>query len=77
MFSAENNFKELYQKLYRQVGSQIRQVRVIVINGISRNYLSIILQYLYTDTFKLTGPETTSSFTFWLNLLIYADYFMI
>lgn len=36
----------------------------------------MILQYLYTESFKLTGQEQ-ESFTFWLNLLIYADYFMI
>ncbi len=49
---------------------------MININGIQKNYLSVILQYLYTDSFKLTGQDQ-ESFTFWLNLLIYADYFLI
>ena len=68
MFSKSSYFqKELTAEGGRQT---------IELKGMSATYFKTILQYLYTDCFNHHSEES-SSLSFYLNLLIYADYFAI
>ena len=51
-------------------------IRFIQIKGIHKIFFQAILQFLYTDTFKIDSDEM-NTLSFFLNLAIFADYFMI
>ena len=63
MLSNKNNFKEVDLK------------KLVVIKGIPREYFVQIIQYLYSDQFYLS--HEIDSLDYFLNLLIYSDYFML
>jgi hypothetical protein len=74
MFSSSFGFKESYFTHYFEDGSEVRQLkRVVHLHGVSKLYLAAIIQYLYSDNFIISE----GTLPFYMNLMIYADYFML
>lgn len=69
-------FRSMLTKKYGFKFESDGMVRFVEIKGIERSYFQVILQYLYSDTYQICSDEM-NSLTFFLSLLIYADYFMI
>jgi hypothetical protein len=74
MFSSSCGFKESYFTHYFEDGTEVRQLkRVVHVRGVQKLYLAAIIQYLYSDNFIITD----ANLLFFMNLMIYADYFML
>lgn len=65
MLSDTNNFKEIDLK------------SVVVIQGIPKDYFVQIIQYIYSDHFYPNSSTGINSLDYYLNLLIYSDYFLL
>lgn len=73
MFNSRYGFKENSLSHLANVSSQQTKVKKVKVSGIPRQYFAAIIQYLYTDHFC----QTETTLTYYLRLMIYADYFML
>ena len=77
MFNSQYGFKESYFTHYFEDAkdpSNIKTLkRVVRLCGVPKQFFAAIVQYLYSDTFIVVD----GSLTFYLNLMIYADFFML
>ena len=76
MFSSRYSYRESYFTHYFDDGQnhEVRQLkRIVTLRGVPKIYLAAIIQYLYSDNFIIVE----SNIQFYLNLMLYADYFMI
>jgi hypothetical protein len=74
MFSSTFGFKESYFTHYFDDHQDTRQLkRIVRLKGIPKVFLAAVIQYLYSDNFIVAD----AGLTFYLNLMLYADYFML
>lgn len=71
MFDPSHGFREVSEKHYQQQGQNA--FKLIKIHGVPKIFFNCIIQYLYSDHFYI-GQQ---SIEFFLQLFIYADYFLI
>lgn len=69
MFNSKYRFAETIQQLVE--GRQV--MGIIKVNGIPKEFFNCIIQFIYSDHFYIKD----SDMTFFVKLLIYADYFML
>jgi hypothetical protein len=76
MFNSNYSFKESYFTHYFDDGlhHEVRQLkRIVQLRGIPKTFLAAIIQFLYTDNFI----SSDGSLLYYLNLMLYADYFLL
>jgi hypothetical protein len=73
MFNSENNFLERRMVEFSDASLTKSEKHVVKVHGISRHYFTAIIQFLYTDTFY----QADHSLSYFLRLMLYADYFLI
>lgn len=71
MFNKNHGFREVSDQDYQKQGQN--KFKMIKIHGVPKIFFNCIIQYLYSDHFYI-GQQ---SIEFFLQLMIYSDYFLI